>query len=157
MKNLPLTIDGVPNTSNPFVVVGILDVIGINLTNTLNDIGARGSVTGDDARMLIGVQQLLRNLRDTYGWQHDVSDSCVDVAQLMDEEIRAHREKRDATLALELEEMRKIAKQLGIENIFAKYAEDFGVKVSKPSAADVADSILDDLRTSGSIGGSRAV
>lgn len=154
--NLPLTIDGVPNTSNPLVIAGILDVIGINLTLTLNDIGARGSVTGDDARVLIGVQNLLKNLREVYGDQHDVNESCVDWAEQLKDEIREYKEKNAPNLEKEIESVREVARQLGIEDLFDQYLAETRNSL-RPSVSDAADAILNDLRASGSIGGSRAV
>ncbi len=154
--NLPLTINGVPNTSNPFAVAGILDVAGINLTHTLNEIGVRGYVTPDDMRIVVGVQKLLKNLRDVYGAQQDVNESCVDWAQQLEDEIREYKEKNAPNIQKELDSVREVARQFGIEDLFDQYLAETQNSM-RPSVSDAADAILNDLRESGSIGGHRAV
>lgn len=154
--NLPLSVNGVPNTHNPLVVAGILDIIGINLTNTLNDIGANGRMGETDVRVLVNVQKLLRNLRDTYGMQHDASDNCVDIAQDVHDEIAKYRSENPFDVDAELRSIREVARQLGIEDLFDQYLAETKNSM-KPSLSDAADAILNDLRESGSIGGHRAV
>ncbi len=154
--NLPLSVNGVPNTHNPLVVAGMLDIIGINLTHTLNDIGASGYMGENDVRVLVNVQKLLRNLRDVYGAQHDASDNCVDIAQDVHDEIEKYRSENPTDIDAELQSIREVARQLGIEDLFDQYLAETKNSL-RPSVSATADAILNDLRESGSIGGHRAV
>jgi hypothetical protein len=70
------------------------------------------------------------------------------------DEMDAHRKSRDSVLRQDVEKIRAIAKELGIEDYAEQFLREQGIA---PSASDVADSILNDLRESGTIGGSRAV
>lgn len=170
-NNLPLTIDGNPNLDNPSVLAGLLDCAGMNLTMTLNDIGARANaatnpddsitISAQEAYTLIGVQKLLRLMRDSVAVQHELSSSQVDICDAVMREVDAHNAKMHASLDATEDRIREMAKALGLENEFDQFLaakrNQYGVAPRKTSVADAADAILNDLRESGTIGGTRAV
>jgi hypothetical protein len=163
-NNDKLTVNGIPNIKNPIVLGALLDTVGINLTNTLNAITLRAQADGADdegtiimleMQTLVTIQQLLQQLRYSVDATFDNMDEVRAITGVILDEMDAWKKANKATMMDDIAKIRAIAKELGIED----YAEDFLREhdMIQPSAADVADSILNDLRETGTIGGSRAV
>ena len=162
-NNNKLTIDGFPNLHNDQVMAALLDTIGINLTNIVNAITIRAIsegrqsddafITIDQVHALVAIQGLLQSIRHSVPVSHTRDEVSVITRKVLDE-MDAHRKSRDSVLRQDVEKIRAIAKELGIEDYAEQFLREQGIA---PSASDVADSILNDLRESGTIGGSRAV
>jgi hypothetical protein len=162
-KNNNLTINGFPNLHNDIVLAALLDTVGLTLTRILNDIGQRayaagvdyeGTITIDEMQVLISSQRLLQEMRSSIPVSSTVENVREVTGKILDE-MDAYKHKSTESLARDVAAIRALAKEMGIEN----FAEDFlrAHDMIQPSAADVADSILNDLRETGTIGGSRAV
>jgi hypothetical protein len=162
-NNNKLTIDGFPNLHNDQVLAALLDTIGINLTNIVNTITIRAIsegrqsddafITIDQVHNLAAIQGLLQSIRHSVPVSHTRDEVNAITRKVLDE-MDAHRKSRDSILRQDVEKIRAIAKELGIEDYAEQFLREQGIA---PSASDVADSILNDLRESGTIGGSRAV
>jgi hypothetical protein len=162
-NNDNLTIDGFPNLHNDQVMAALLDTIGINLTNIVNTITIRAIsegrqsddafITIDQVHALASIQGLLQSIRHSVPVSHTRDEVSVITRMVLDE-MDAHRNSRDSVLRQDVEKIRAIAKELGIEDYAEQFLRERGIA---PSTSDVADSILNDLRESGTIGGSRAV
>jgi hypothetical protein len=153
-KNLPLTIDGIPNLRNELVLASMLDVAGIHLTDVLNRIGANdGQATEDDLMRLVHVHGLFQQIRNCVPISQDPEDAR-DVCLTICNEIKQHQEMMRSHLAKDADALREYARGLNLEAEMDAYLSQMGVR---PSVSSTADDILRDLRETGTIGGSRAV
>ena len=158
MNNLPLTINGIPNYKNDLVLAALIDTVGINLTKSLNELVPANAhdpvvLTEEWIRNLVNVQILLQQLRHSIPVNSTVPETHELVSVILDE-MAAHRRKSKAMLQNDVEKIRAIAKELGIEDYAEQFLREQGIA---PSVSDAADEILRDLRETGTIGGSRAV
>lgn len=162
-NNDKLTIDGFPNLRNDLVLAALLDTIGINLTNIVNAIARRAMdegccedalITIDQVTNLVAIQGLLQGMRQSVPVDH-TRDDVNDLTRVILDEMDAHKKARKASLTADAaRDIRARAKELGIEEYAEEFLREQGIA---PSVSDAADAILNDLRESGTIGGSRAV
>lgn len=154
MKNLPLTIDGIPNLRNDIVLASMLDVVGMHFTDALNRIGKNeGQATMDDLQLLVHVHGLLQQIRHCIPVSQDPEDArSVSFAIL--QEIREHQEASRSAVEREADALREYAREMNLEAEMDAYLSKIG---ARPSVSSAADDILRDLRESGTIGGTRAV
>lgn len=170
-KNNNLTINGFPNLHNDVVLAALLDTVGLTLTRILNDIGQRayaagvdyeGTITIDEAQALISTQRLLQEMRSSIPVSSTVQDVREVTGKILDE-MDAYKHKSTESLARDVAAIMTLAKEMGMEDLAEDFLREQGLlsqrerETIQPSAADVADSILNDLRETGTIGGSRAV
>ena len=154
MNNLPLTINGIPNIQNNLVLASMLDIVGIHLTNIMNNLGAQeGVMEIEDMRDMIAVHGLLQELRHCIPISQ-TPNQARDISKQICAEILTHQADHCAQLERETSEIREFARTLGMEDQVDAYLASMGIR---PTASDAADEILRDLRESGTIGGSRAV
>lgn len=154
MKNLPLTIDGIPNLRNDIVLASMLDVAGIHFTDVLNRIGKNeGQASMHDLQILVHVHGLLQQIRHCIPVSQDPDDARA-VSRAICDEIRDHQEATRSAVERDADALREIARELNLEAEVDAYLSRIGVR---PSASSAADDILRDLRESGTIGGTRAV
>jgi len=158
MNKLPLTINGIPNYKNDIVLAALIDTVGINLTKSLNELVPANVhdpvvLTEEWIRNLVNVQILLQELRHSIPVNSTVPETHDLVSVILDE-MAAYKRKSKAMLQNDAEKIRAIAKELGIEDYAEEFLREQGIA---PSVSDAADAILNDLRETGTIGGSRAV
>ena len=170
-KNNNLTINGFPNLHNDIVLAALLDTVGLTLTRILNDIGQRayaagvdyeGTITIDEMQVLISSQRLLQEMRSSIPVSSTVENVREVTGKILDE-MDAYKHKSTESLAYDVAAIMTLAKEMGMEDLAKDFLREQGLlsqrerETIQPSAADVADSILNDLRETGTIGGSRAV
>lgn len=154
MNNLPLTINGIPNIQNNLVLASMLDIVGLHLTNIMNNLGAQeGVMEIEDMRDMIAVHGLLQELRHCIPISQ-TPNQARNISKQICAEIATHQESNHEALERETAELREFARTIGQEASVDAYLASMGIR---PSASDAADDILRDLRESGTIGGSRAV
>ena len=154
MKNLPLTIDGIPNLRNDLVLASMLDVAGIHFTEVLNRIGTNeGQASMHDLQLLVHVHGLLQQIRHCIPVSQDPDDARA-VSRAICDEIRDHQEEHRRANERDADALREIAREMNLEAEMDAYLSQIGVR---PSASSAADDILRDLRESGTIEGTRAV
>ena len=170
-KNNNLTVNGFPNLHNDIVLAALLDTVGLTLTRILNDIGQRayaagvdydGTITADEAQALISSQQLLQQMRHSIPVSSTVQDVREVTRKILDE-MDAYKHKSAESLTRDVAAIMTLAKEMGLEDLAEDFLREQGLlshlerETIQPSASDVADSILYDLRETGTIGGTRAV
>lgn len=159
----PMTIRGLPNISNTRTVACLLDLIGGNLTPIFNQIlnDPNNGLNRNQRGTLIAVHMTLKEMRKACV---DADPSCADdlahLTSVMHEECRQYEEQLDRDILANAEALRDQVRDIGIDirefdNMIGEIQNRVGVE--KPSASDLADEILRDLRESGTIGGARAV
>jgi hypothetical protein len=170
-KNNNLTINGFPNLHNDIVLAALLDTVGLTLTRILNDIGQRayaagvdyeGTITIDEMQVLISSQRLLQEMRSSIPVSSTVENVREVTGKILDE-MDAYKHKSTESLTRDVAAIMTLAKEMGMEDLAKDFLREQSLlsqrerETIQPSAADVADSILNDLRETGTIGGSRAV
>ena len=154
MNNLPLTINGIPNIQNNLVLASMLDIVGLHLTNIMNNLGAQeGVMEIEDMRDMIAVHGLLQELRHCIPISQ-TPNQARNISKQICAELATHQESNREALERETAELREFARTIGQEASVDAYLASMGIR---PTASDAADDILRDLRESGTIGGSRAV
>ena len=154
MNNLPLTINGIPNIQNNLVLASMLDIVGLHLTDIMNNVGAqKGVMEIEDMHNMIAVHGLLQELRHCIPVSQTRKEACA-ISKQICAELATHQESNREALERETAELREFARTIGQEASVDAYLASMGIR---PTASDAADDILRDLRESGTIGGSRAV
>lgn len=159
----PMTIRGLPNINNTRTVACLLDLVGGNLTPIFNQLlsDPDSGLDRNQRATLIAVHMTLKEMRKACV---DADSSCADdlahLTSVMHEECRQYEDQLDRDILANADALRDQVHDIGIDikefdNMIGEIQNRVGVE--KPSASDLADEILRDLRESGTIGGARAV
>lgn len=160
-NNIPRLLPcGLPNIqNNPKVLAAFLDLLGTNLTHTMNDIRDLNMVDGQSPSLQDGIPKMISND------QIQVLIQIQHTLYMLRKSVGIGTDWYNTNTFLEVEECKREKQKMDQDHIAAvvEIANSYGIPVpqsvkemielnKQPTLSDAADAILNNLRSDGIIG-----